>query len=159
MEHGYAESSNEGVPMARFLAGALACFLLMTGAFLLWQGRAERASDLPPPPAATAPPSFLASRPASKAPEASPKSKEERRFSRADKNKDGKIVLAELLEPRRKPFGKLDKNGDGRLSFEEWAHTTIDEFGGADSDHNRVLTPAEYATTAPKPPKKPRCSC
>lgn len=99
-------------------------------------------------------------RQADKAPEASPKNKEERRFSRADKNKDGKIVLPELLEPRRKPFAKLDKNGDGKLSFEEWVHSTIDKFNGADADHNGQLTPAEYATTAPKPPKtKPRCGC
>lgn len=144
--------------MARFLAGALACFLMMTGAFLLWQGRAQDAPSLPPPPPQGAAPAILTRSPP-KAPEASPKSREEKRFDRADKDNDGKIVMAELLQPRRKSYAKLDKNGDGRLSFEEWAHSTIDKFTGADSDRNGLLTRAEYATTAPKPRKKTRCSC
>ena len=37
---------------------------------------------------------------------------------------------------------------------------TIDKFEGADADDNEALTPAEYATTAPKPKKKkPNCAC
>ena len=87
-----------------------------------------------------------------KAPEASPKNREEKRFSRADKNKDGKIESEELLGARRKAFAKLDANGNGALSFEEWAAKTIGKFQGADSDHNGILTAAEYATTAPPPP-------
>lgn len=100
----------------------------------------------------------FAQKPAS-APEASPKSREQKRFDRADKNKDGRIELPELLQPRRKPFAKLDKNGDGRLSFDEWAVTTIDKFRGADKDRSGILTRAEYPTTAPKPAKKKSCSC
>jgi len=142
--------------MARFLAGALACFLLMTGAFLIWQSRAENVSKFPdPPPAAhngSVP--FLAAAQVDKAPEASPKSKEERRFSRADKNKDGRVETAELLDPRRKAFAKLDTNRDGKLSLEEWAVKTITKVQTADADHNGWLSPAEYATTAPKPAKK-----
>ena len=84
-------------------------------------------------------PSLLASQPL-EAPEASAKSREEKRFSRADKNKDGKIEAEELLEPRRKAFAKLDINGNGTLSFEEWAVTTIDKFKGADKDRNGWLT-------------------
>ena len=61
------------------------------------------------------------------------------------------IEPEELLGPRRKAFAKLDKNANGALSFDEWAHTTIDKFAGADKDRNRILTPAEYATTAPPP--------
>jgi Ca2+-binding EF-hand superfamily protein len=60
------------------------------------------------------------------APSADPKSKEEKRFARADKDENGRIALAELVEPRRRPFAKLDVNGDGKLSFEEWAVKTID---------------------------------
>lgn len=93
------------------------------------------------------------------APEATPKSREQKRFDRADRDDDGKIVLEELLQPRRKSYAKLDKNGDGMLSFEEWAHTTIDKFRKADADRNGILTRSEYATTAPKPRKKPKCSC
>ena len=145
--------------MWRFLAGALASLLMMFGAFLIWQSHAQEGSQLPPPPPkAAATPAMLATKPAS-APEATPKSREEKRFNRADKNDDGLIQLSELLEPRRKTYAKLDTNGDGRLSFEEWAHVTIKKFEGADANGNGQLTRAEYATTAPKPRKKPKCSC
>jgi hypothetical protein len=145
--------------MVRFLAGAAACFLMMTAAFLIWQGRAEKRSGLPPAPRmAINQGAALAAIP--EAPEADPKSKEEKRFDRADKNEDGKITLAELVEPRRKPFAKLDVNKDGRLSFEEWAVKTVDKFKDADADRSAALTRAEYATTAPKPKaKKPACDC
>ena len=145
--------------MARFLAGAAACFLLLTGAFLFWQSRAAENPTLPeaPAPRAASPSLFSAAR--LEAPEASPKSREEKRFSRADKDKDGKIESEEILGPRRKAFAKLDANGNGALSFDEWAAKTIGKFDGADSDRNGWLTAAEYATTAPPPPKKQRCSC
>src|SRR3954451_595302 len=143
--------------MWRFLAGAAACFLLMTGAFLLWQGHAQRAPSLPAPPARLA---SLTGQPTPlQAPEASPKNREEKRFSRADKNKDGRIEANELLDPRRKAFAKLDANANGTLSFEEWAAKTIGKFKGADRDGNGILTAAEYSTTAPPPPKHPSCSC
>ena len=143
--------------MARFLAGAAACFLLLTGAFLLWQSRAAQTSPLPPaPPARTANPGLLT---LPQPPEASAKNREERRFSRADKDKNGRIEREELLGSRRKAFAKLDTNGNGTLSFEEWAVRTIDKFDGADKDRSGWLNAAEYATTAPPPPKKKRCSC
>jgi hypothetical protein len=147
--------------MLRFFAGAAASLLLVTGAFLMWQSRAERGPELPkaPPPRAYRA-SLSTSTPTLEAPEASPKSREEKRFSRADKDKDGKVEPEELLGPRRKAFAKLDANGNGALSFEEWAVTTIDKFKGADKDRSGWLTPAEYATTAPPPPKhKPKCGC
>ena len=147
--------------MFRYLAGAAAAFLLLTGAFLIWQSRAQQGPGLPdaPQPRSATTPSLLAARPL-QAPEASPKSREERRFSRADKNKDGKIEGEEIFAPRRKAFAKLDANGNGALSFEEWAAKTIDKFNGADKDRTGWLTPAEYATTAPPPPKHPaRCGC
>src|SRR3954452_4600885 len=138
--------------MARFLAGAAACFLLLTGAFLLWQSRAQGPSlPVAPSPRAAGAPFMTAAQPL-EAPEASAKSREEKRFSRADKNKDGKIETAEVLDPRRKAFAKLDTNGNGSLSFEEWAAKTIDKLKTADTDHSGWLTPAEYATTAPPPP-------
>ena len=74
--------------MLRFLAGAAACFLFMTGAFLLWQGQAQEVVELPeaPPPrmdgAALVRPAVLP-----QAPEATPKSREQKRFSRADKER------------------------------------------------------------------------
>ena len=144
--------------MARFLAGAAACFLLLTGAFLFWQSRAAQTSPLPPAPVArTAAPGLLQ---LPKPPEASAKSREEKRFSRADKDKDGgRIEREELLASRRKAFAKLDSSGNSALSFEEWAAKTIEKIDGADKDRSGWLSAAEYATTAPPPPKKKRCSC
>ena len=146
--------------MARFLAGAAACFLLLTGAFLFWQSSAAENPAFPKAPAARATGAslFNASQPL-QAPEASQKSRDEKRFSRADKNRDGKIEEEEILGGRRKAFAKLDANGNGALSFEEWAAKTIGKFQGADLDRSGSLTPAEYATTAPPPPKKQRCAC
>jgi len=146
--------------MGRFLAGVASSFLLVTGAFLIWQGRAET------PRLPFAPKSVLASNSAPislaripNAPAADAKTKEEKRFARADKDKDGRITLAELVEPRRKAFAKLDLDQDGKLSFEEWSVKTIDKFNDADADKSKALSPAEYAATAPKVKPKPACSC
>ena len=145
--------------MTRWLAGIASFLLLITGAVLALSGRAQE------PAIPTAPPARLASAPKilspiPNAPEADAKSKEQKRFARADKDEDGRISLAELVEPRRKAFAKLDLDRDGKLSFEEWAVRTIDKFAEADADKNKTLTPAEYSTTAPKPrPKKPACAC
>ena len=87
--------------MARFLAGAAACFLLMTGAFLFWQGRAEEPPSLPTAPPARAAGSFLK---VADPPEASPADREQKRFSRADKDKNGRVEREEVLAPRRKAF-------------------------------------------------------
>jgi hypothetical protein len=145
--------------MVRFFAGVAACLLMIAAAFLIWKGRAEQSGGLPPAPKfAINQAAALSAIP--EAPEADAKSKEQKRFDRADKDDDGRITLAELVEPRRKPFAKLDVNGDGRLSFEEWAVKTIDKFKTADADRSAALTRAEYATTAPKPKtKKPVCDC
>lgn len=147
--------------MGRFLAGAIASLLLVTGAFLLWQGRAQGPvmPDAPQPRlAANMAPISLARIP--RALSADPASKEQKRFTRADKDKDGRITLAELVDPRRKAYAKLDLNQDGKLSFEEWAVKTIDKFNEADGDKSKALTATEYATTAPKPKApKPACSC
>lgn len=148
--------------MGRVLAG-IACFLLLiTGATLMWRGAAQEPAT-PPAPAprfaaavTTATPTLA---PIGQAPSADPKSKEEKRFARADKNDDGRISLAELVEPRRKAFARLDLDQDGKLGFEEWAVKTIDKYEGANDDSNGWLTPAEYAATAPKRKAKPACSC
>ena len=145
--------------MARFFAGVASCFLLITGAFLLWQGRAEEPGTPPPPPPRLAAATPMPLSPIPQAPSADPKSKEQKRFARADKDENGRITLAELVEPRRKAYAKLDVNQDGKLSFEEWAVRTIDKFETADDDKSKWLTPAEYASTAPKRKAKPACSC
>jgi hypothetical protein len=146
--------------MVRFLAGAAACLLFVTGAFLLWQGQAQNTSLLPSaPPARTGQPSMLVAGGTSQAPEATAKSREEKRFSRADKDKDGRVAREEILAPRRKAYAKLDADHNGSLSFDEWAVKSIGKFGGADKDRSGWLTPVEYASTAPPPPKHPKCGC
>jgi hypothetical protein len=147
--------------MWRFFAGVAACFLMMTGAFLLWQSKAQEAPlpEAPPPSASSTEPLLAVPAPTRRAPEASPKSREQKRFARADKDDDGRITREELFEPRRKAFAKLDRNRNGTLSFEEWAVRTVDKFAGADKDRSGWLTPAEFATTAPPPPKRRTCSC
>lgn len=146
--------------MGRFFAGAAATLLFVTGVLFLWNGRAA-GPGLPSAPAARLaadPPVRLSAIP--DAPEADAKSKEQKRFDRADKNKDGAVTLAELVEPRRKPFAKLDLDHDGKLSFEEWAVKTITKFKDADADKSGQLTRVEFVTTAPKPKAHaPACSC
>ena len=92
-------------------------------------------------------------------PAATAKTREEKRFGRADKDDDGRITRVEMLASRQKAFAKLDQNGDGRLAFEEWAVKTVDKFDGADDDGNGALTAAEYAATAPKARTKTACRC
>lgn len=145
--------------MARWLAGIAAFLLFVTGSVLAFRG-SDNDSSIPtaPDPRRPAPMSMqLSAMP--NAPEADAKRKEQRRFNRADKDENGRIILAELVQPRRKAFARLDVNSDGRLSFEEWSVRTIGKFEKADADGNKALSRAEYATTAPKRKKKPVCGC
>ena len=142
--------------MARFLAGAAACFLLLTGAFLFWQSRAEEAPLLPAaPPARAASGALRLPDP----PEATAKSREEKRFSRADHDKNGVIGRDEFLAARRRNFAKLDVNGDGKISFEEYAAKAEERFTKADADKSGGLNPSEFATTRVARKSKPSCSC
>lgn len=144
--------------MLRFLAGAAACFLLMTGAFLMWQSRAEHASALPTAPAARAASLFGNAGPL-EAPEASARTREEKRFARYDKDKDGKVEVMEYLAARRRNFDKLDVDRNGALSFQEYAAKGIEKFNAA-GGRKGWLSPAEFVATAPPPAKhKAACSC
>ena len=144
--------------MLRFLAGAAASFLLLTGAFLIWQSRAEHASGLPGAPPARAATLFGSTEPL-QAPEASAKTREEKRFARYDKDKDGKVETMEYLAARRRNFDKLDLDHNGALSFAEYAVKGIEKFNAA-GGRKGFLTPAEFVATAPPPPKhKLGCSC
>jgi hypothetical protein len=148
--------------MPRFLAGVGSTLLLVLAGFFAWKSIAQRETpELPaPPPARVAAPGD--STPEAP-PEADQRTREQRRFDRADRNRDGVISLEELYAPRRRAFARLDTNGDGRLSFEEWAARTRQRFERADADRNGVLTRAEFATTAPR--RRPtrvrsaRCDC
>jgi hypothetical protein len=143
----------------RYLVGGGAAFLLLTGGVLLWQSHADSAPNLPLAPQARPASAMLLPAGPLTAPEASPKSREEKRFSRYDHDKDGKVEVAEYLGARKKNFDKLDADHNGSLSFQEYAVKGIEKFNGADQDRSGWLTAAEFARTAPPPPRHKSCSC
>lgn len=149
--------------MWRYGVGAVAALLLAAAGMLWYNSQAARTTPralLPGAPPALAAQEDAAPLPDT-VPEASAKTREEKRFSRYDKNKDGIITRDEYLASRRKAFAKLDTNGDGKLSFDEWAIKSETKFAAADRDRSGTLTPAEFATTAVKRKArpKPRCAC
>lgn len=127
--------------MWRYLAGAVGGLLLAGGGLVLWQGR-DNGPHITPAPLQAAEPT-----PAPEPPAATEKTREEKRFARYDKDKDGKVSREEFLASRRKAYAKLDTNGDGRLSFEEWSAKTTDRFAKADGDKSATLTAEEFAAT------------
>ena len=145
--------------MLRFLAGGASALALVAAGFFIWKIQAEEEQIVPPAPQPMALATPMKQERPPRPPAASPKSKEEKRFARADKDDDGRITRAELLQPRQKAFAKLDVNRNGSLSFEEWAVTTVKKFAGADADRSGWLNPREYETTKPKPPKRKTCAC
>ncbi len=93
-------------------------------------------------------------------PQASERTREEKRFSRYDKDRNGAVARAEYLGGRQKGFAKLDANGDGRLSFDEYAVKAVVKFAAADKDRNGGLNATEFATTRVirKPVVRPKCA-
>ncbi|SFG28483.1 EF hand [Novosphingobium sp. CF614] len=151
--------------MNRFLLGGLAV-LVMLGVGLFWlQGRAAVEDAAPPPEAQpSAAPEDLPSADAGDLagpapPEATALTREQRRFGRYDRDRDGRVSRNEMLSTRSEGFRKLDKDGNNLLTFEEWAVATADKFDQADADRDQWLTPREFARTAPPPRPKPKCSC
>ena len=144
--------------MWRFLAGVGSAALLMLAGLLVWQAQANKTSAIPPVPsaAADAPLGLVDLAPP---PEASERTREQKRFARYDKDKNGAVARAEYLLSRQKGFAKLDVNGDGRVSFEEYAVKSVSKFAAADKDGNNALNAAEFATTRVirKPKAKPYC--
>lgn len=134
----------------RILATIAIVILLAVTAGILWfsapDGEAIAIADFPEP-AAVAP---TEEQPV-EVEAVKPKSREEKRFARADRNDDGEIDRDEYLHARRRNFDKLDVDGDGKLSFEEYAHSGIEKFVGADKNRDGRLDAKEFATLAPKP--------
>ncbi|MFW2853149.1 EF-hand domain-containing protein [Sphingomonas sp. TX0543] len=142
--------------MWRYAVGGVAALLMVAAGWVLFHGDAAREAVLPPQPALAALPQDDA---LPDVPEASARTREQKRFDRYDKDRDGKVTREEYLASRRKAFARLDTNGDGKLSFDEWAIKTTTRFGGADRDRSGALDRAEFATTAPKRHPKPKCVC
>ena len=135
--------------MWRYLAGAGAALALAGAGVMLFSGHASR-------PAALLPAAPIADEAAGGDPQALPdavpaataRTREERRFGRYDKDRNGQITQAEYLAARRKAFAKLDKDGNGQLTFDEWGAKAIAKFATADHDRSGTMTAAEFATTA-----------
>lgn len=157
--------------MGRFLAGSIAALLLVAAGLVWWGGQDGgnpvplRAQALPAPQGPALPgegdPDAIGKAPPLP-PQASARTREEKRFDRYDRNRDNAITRNEMMSSRTAAFRKLDKDGNNLLSFEEWAVATSDRFAGADANQDGRLTRAEFATTAPKPKapvKKAECVC
>jgi len=154
--------------MNRILVGALGALLLSSAGVFWWQGHATEANAPPLPrlALAQASSSVVDDLPDSEAgdavgpdlPRASEQSREQRRFGRLDKDRDGKITRNEMLAPRVKDFRKLDLDGNNLLTFDEWSVATSNRFKSADADGDGWLSGPEYATTKQKV-KKPACKC
>lgn len=152
--------------MGRFLAGSIAALLLMAAGLFWWQGHASRESPVvearaEPPPLETLPEGDenAMGEALPSVPTATSRTREEKRFDRYDRDRDGVIARNEMMASRVRDFRKLDKDGNNLLSFEEWASRTVDKFDGADANHDGRLTRAEFATTAPAPKPPAKCKC
>lgn len=144
--------------MSRFLAGVAAALLLSGAGFFWWRSQAGPGSVVPPVPVEIAG-EDEAERPRVDPPKADEKTREERRFNRYDKDRDGRITREEYLVSRHKAYAKLDVDNDGRLSFDEWAVRTTTKFETADADRSQAMSPDEFWTTRVirKPRPKPEC--
>lgn len=155
--------------MNRMILGAIGVLLLLAAGLFWWQGRAAVESAAPPPPTLAEIPSEseLEAIPTEDGagligadlPQVDEDTREERRFNRLDRNRDNLISRSEVLQPRVAMFRKLDKDGNNLLSFEEWAVATSNRFKAADANGDGSLTRGEFATTRPKPAKRPGCRC
>ncbi|HEX7782092.1 MAG TPA: hypothetical protein VF509_04740 [Sphingobium sp.] len=153
--------------MSRVLAGGMAGLLMVAAGLFWWQGRAAIEQEAAPPVAAyrapeeTIPegdPNAVGEAPPMPA-SATPESREERRFFRYDRDRDGVITRNEMMASRVRAFRQLDTDHNNLLSFEEWAVATGERFTAADMDKNGKVTPAEFSSTAPKPKPAPKCRC
>jgi hypothetical protein len=132
--------------MWRYLVGLAAGVMLMAGGVLWWKSSALARHTLPDAPQAVAVGSG-AGGDLPELPMASDKTREEKRLSRIDHDKNGQVSRDEFLAARRRNFAKLDVDGDGKLSFEEYAVKGIERFAEADKDKTGALTASEFATT------------
>ena len=146
--------------MWRYLVGGVAALALAGAGMLLFRSSAATEPLLPAMPQTAAAAAEETELPDT-VPAASERTREQKRFDRYDKDRDGKITRDEYLTSRRKAYAKLDTNGDGRLSFDEWAIKTTTKFATADRDRSGAMTASEFATTAVKrkPKLTPKCVC
>ncbi|GAA0663749.1 hypothetical protein FHT00_001190 [Sphingomonas insulae] len=145
--------------MWRYLAGGGALLAVAGAGVMALGGSSRPTSALPAAPIARASDATTANAADDPVPEASAATREEKRFGRYDKDRDGKVTREEYLAARRKAFAKLDTDGDGRLSFDEWAIKATTKFAAADRDKSGAMDQPEFATTAVKRKGPARAKC
>ena len=102
--------------MWRYLAGGTAVIALIIAGFLVFSGNARPRPLLPAQPVSQSGEAPVASDPLPDAvPQATDKTREQKRFDRYDKDRDAKITREEYLVQRRKAYARLDVDGDGKL--------------------------------------------
>lgn len=152
--------------MNRTILVALGTLALVALGLFWWQGRAEVERGAPPPAApvvgpdeATIPAIDTSGLTGPAPPEATELTREQQRFGRYDRDRDGRVSRNEMLSTRTEAFRKLDRDRNNLLTFEEWAVATVDRFESADRDRDAELTSQEFAATRPKRSTKPACRC
>jgi hypothetical protein len=133
--------------MWRYLVGLVAGVLLVAGGVLWWRSSAIARHILPDAPQIAASAGGATEEAMPDPPAASEKTREERRLSRIDHDKNGEVSRDEFLAARRRNFARLDIDGDGKLSFEEYAVKGVERFAAADKDKTGALNASEFATT------------
>ena len=147
--------------MWRYWVGAAVALLLVAGGIFYWRSTASAKHSLPEAPSAAATPvdNEASDDVPPLPPAASEKTREEKRFSRADHDKNGTVSRDEFLVVRQRNFTKLDVNNDGKLSFDEYAVKGEERFAKADADRSGGLNPKEFATTKIARKARATCSC
>ena len=146
--------------MWRYLAGGAAALAMVGAGALVFGSHNNPAPLLAAQPAMHASVDDQSDPPLpDTAPAALPATREQKRFNRYDKDRDGRITRDEYLMQRRKAFAKLDADHDGRLSFDEWAFKATTKFASADRDKSGAMTATEFATTAVKRKTPSRAKC
>lgn len=144
--------------MWRYLAGAGAGALLVAAGMMLQAMRPASVAPLAAMPATSVSTADNQSV-APGVPQATEKTREQKRFNRYDKDRDGSITRDEYLASRRKAYAKLDTDGNGTLSFDEWAVKAQTKFATADADKSGTMNAAEFATTAVKRKARAKTNC
>ena len=152
--------------MNRTILGAIGALILVAIGLFWWQGRAAVERGAPPPtppvvepPATDIPTANAAGLTGPPPPEATELTREQQRFGRYDRDRDGRVSRNEMLSTRTEAFRRLDKDRNNLLTFEEWAVATVDRFEGADRDADAMLTAEEFAATRPRRSARPACRC
>ena len=145
--------------MWRYLAGGGALLAATIAGIVLIGGPSRPGSPLRGAPSRQEAAAAAAPVSVGDVPEATPATREQKRFDRYDKDRDDSITRDEYLAGRRKAFARLDVNGDGRLDFEEWAVKATTKFATADRDKSGAMNAAEFATTAVRRKSPVRAKC